>query len=111
MSAPPDESRARTARKKLRPIRPKPLMPTRTVTGCSLVGVAGVRSPAGLKVTGVQSPALRAYRPLYVWMIPCRGSGGGAPSGGARGRSPRVSGLVGQHLRRQRRLGVGDAEL
>src|SRR3954447_14628564 len=32
MSASPAASRTRTARKKLRPMRPKPLMPTRTVT-------------------------------------------------------------------------------
>src|SRR3954452_25423581 len=90
MSPSPARFWARTARKKLRPMRPNPLIPTRTVTAVLL---ASGRGSLSRPYRGVRRPhppsGVRASNP---------GSGPG-------------SGLFGQHLRGQRRLGVGDAEL
>src|SRR4051794_22709855 len=96
MSAAPWLLRACTARKKLRPIRPNPLMPTRTVTGwsprCRVTGPApGRRHEATLPWRREAPSAASEVRAGNRWV--CR------------------SGLLGQHLVGEAGLGVRDAEL
>src|SRR3954451_8885653 len=94
MSAP----KARTARKKLRPIRPKPLMPTRTVTEYSLVVAVSVPRAYRRRSPPVEEVALRPSRNQR--------NGPEAP-----GNVTVDSILVRQHLGRQRGLRVRDPEL
>src|SRR3954454_11274731 len=96
MSAPPWLFRACTARKKLRPIRPDPLMPTRTVTGRSPRSRVTGQTPGGATTTTLPWPSDPTNSPSEVRT--------GNPEG------PR-SDLLGEHLRAQAGLGVGDPEL
>src|SRR6478752_8918862 len=89
MSAP----EATTARKKLRPIRPNPLIPTRTVTA-----VAPALSVGWCKGTA------RPYPPLTVARRPC-------PTYVRVTLVTLESAVLSEHLRRQRGFGVRDAEL
>src|SRR4051794_31070455 len=95
MSAPPWLFRACTARKKLRPIRPNPLMPTRTVTG---------RSPRS-RVTG-QTPG--GARTTLPWGCDRANSPSGVRAGNP---AARRSGLLGEHLDAEAGLGVGYPQL
>src|SRR3954451_9383943 len=96
MSAVPWLLRACTARKKLRPMRPNPLMPTRTVTGWS----------PRCWVTG-PTPE-RRHDATLPWRY-------GAPSAASEVRASNRwvcrSDLLGQHLSGETGLGVRDAEL
>src|SRR6266511_4040291 len=90
MSAP----RSRTARKKLRPIRPKPLMPTRMVTG-------HLSLPQGRYALG-RPPSVPASSPNSANPIRTTERDAGQV------RRLRVDG---EHLRGYRRLGVRDPEV
>src|SRR3954452_5980131 len=85
---------AAAARQKLRPIRPKPLIPTRTVTTCSSTSTWATSAALSLRVRPYRAAAWRA------------GGGRGRP-GVKPGRMP----LLREHVLGDDGLGVGDAEV
>src|SRR6478735_852499 len=112
MSAPD----ATMARKKLRPMRPKPLIPTRTVTAVHLFGETVCRTkcqtlgrPVATSITPHPSASSRTPKRQSQGLVSTRSARDDRRGAPVRAPADAVSGL--EHVGREVRVGAGDPEL